>query len=338
MITDKHIAFHLRFGDRSQMNLLKSFMKTVLKKAGVSILILEIDKNFVYEKHPEVDGGPQALKKSDAEDLQRVARENGIEIVPLFQCLGHQGWGGSRSALLTAYPEFDETPDVPLEAQWPEIFCRSWCPNHPKVNDVVYDLLDEMIQAFKPKFFHIGMDEVYEIASDQCDRCRGKDRAKLFAKAVKDMHTFIKGKYNIDVMMWADRLLDAEKFGYDNWEADNFGTFRAIDQLPDDIILLDWHYDEREKGYPTPVYLMEYGYRVMPACWFKENVAAELFGQADREAGEKELTDKYFGKLVTSWNHWDDKSFEAFIDETVTEENSKELNQLYRTLISVKEL
>lgn len=332
MNTQSNTAFHLRFGNRERIPHLKELMKTVLEPNGFNMVLLEIDKNLVFESRPEVDEGKHSLTKEEAQDLQAYARDLGIEIIPLFQALGHQGWGGSRSALLRAYPEFDETPDVPLDAEWPEIFCRSWCPLHPEVNVVVADLINDLIEAFTPKYFHIGMDEVYEIASDQCERCRGKDRAKLFAKAVNDMHDIVTKDRDIEVMMWGDRLLDAEKFGYDNWEADTFGTHRAINDLPKDIIVLDWHYDEREKGFPTPLYLMEHGFRVMPACWFKENVAEQLFGEAQRGAKENNLEDKFFGKIVTSWHHWDEEAYAQFARFVEGEKDETEQYRLYHTI------
>lgn len=336
--TKQFMAFHLRFGKRKYIPLLKKFIQEVLKPSGIDLIILEIDKNFEFRSHPEVSEGEHSLTKKDAEDLQDFSRNLGIDIVPLFQCLGHQGWGGSRSALLRAYPEFDETPDVPLDAQWPEIFCRSWCPKHPDVNKVVFDLLDELIDAFSAKYIHIGMDEVYEIASEQCDRCRDEDRAELFSKAVNDMYNHLSGKRNLNVMMWGDRLLEAEKFGYDNWEADTFGTFKAIQMIPRDIIILDWHYDERDQGFPTPAYFMENDFSVMPASWFKENVAEELFGQAALDAHDLNKEHLYFGKLVTSWNEWDEKTFKKILDFQNGKhgEEIDELWKLYHTLKKIR--
>lgn len=335
MTQEKAVTFHLRFGERERIPQLKELMKTVLKPNGFTHILLEIDKNFIFESRPEVFEGDHSLTKEDAKNLQAFARSLGLEIIPLFQALGHQGWGGSRSALLRSYPEFDETPDVPLDAEWPEIFCRSWCPLHPEVNEVVSDLMNELIDAFTPKYLHIGMDEVYEIASDQCDRCCGKDRAELFSKAVTDMHQIVVEERGLEMMMWGDRLLDAKKFGYDNWEADTFGTHKAVDSLPKDIIVLDWHYDEREKGYPTPLYLMEKGFRVMPACWFKENVAEELFGEAQRDAKATNLEGKFFGKIVTSWHHWDEEAYNQFARYVKGEVDETELYRLYHTLTHV---
>ena len=326
MSAKRAVAFHLRFGDRRLIPELKQLIEIVLSPKGVTHLLLEIDKSFVFERHPEIITGDFALTSSDANDLVKFARQYKIEIIPLMQCLGHQGWGGSRSALLTAYPEFDETPEISLSAEWPEIFCRSWCPLHPEVNDVVYDMLDELIEAFDAKYFHIGMDEVYEIASNQCDRCRGKNRADLFEKAVRDMHQHIVTHHQIEMMMWGDRLIEANRFGYDNWEADTFGTFEAVKSLPKDIIILDWHYDEREQGFPTPGYFMEQGYRVMPACWFKQNVANNLFTQAKADAKRLGTDDRYFGNIVTSWHHWDQSAF-AKINQIVLGELTNESDE-----------
>jgi hypothetical protein len=40
------------------------------------------------------------------------------------------------------------------------------------------------MQVFETNAFHAGMDEVFYIGSDQCPRCNGKDKAKLFADEV----------------------------------------------------------------------------------------------------------------------------------------------------------
>lgn len=333
----KVIAFHLRFGNRQLIPELKTFIRDVLKPANVTMIILEIDKSFVFKKHPEIKGGEHALTHDDVEGLVAFSKKHQIDIVPLMQCLGHQGWGGSRSALLEAYPEFDETLETPLDAEWPEIFCRSWCPLHPDVNVIVFDMIDELMDAFGTPYFHIGMDEVYEIASEQCPRCRGKERSELFAKSINDLHKHIVDTKGGRLMMWGDRLIDAEKFGYDNWEGDTFGTFKAIDSVAKDIIILDWHYDEREKGYPTPYYFMEHGFSVMPACWYKENVAQQLFTETQAAANTLNAHAQHFGNLVTSWHHWDKEAFERFIQFTKTPveqfaDSQDEQARLYYTL------
>ena len=60
----------------------------------------------------------------------------------------------SRRGLLRAHPELDETPGkYPGNAG---IYCRSYCPLHPKVHEIVFDLIDELVEATGADAFHAG--------------------------------------------------------------------------------------------------------------------------------------------------------------------------------------
>ena len=127
--------------------------------------------------------------------LINACKNNEIRIIHQFQSLGHQSWSKKTHPLFKNFPEFDETPMLPLDN--PGIYCRSWCPLNPDVYDVVFTLIDELIEVFEPDAFHVGMDEVRLLAHDQCDRCRGYDPAVLYAKAVRDMHAHINGRHGL---------------------------------------------------------------------------------------------------------------------------------------------
>ena len=86
--------------------------------------------------------------------------------------------------MLKKYPQFDETPSIPQDDK--KIYCREWCPSHPDVNKIVFELIDELIDAFEADAFHVGMDEVFLIGDKDCPRCKGKDVGELFAKVVND--------------------------------------------------------------------------------------------------------------------------------------------------------
>src|ERR1051325_10260957 len=73
---------------------------------------------------------------------------------------------------------------------------------------------DELADAFDANAFHAGMDEVFIIGSEFCPRCKGKDPAKLFAKAVNDLQTHIVDERKLQMLIWGDRLLDAKALDY----------------------------------------------------------------------------------------------------------------------------
>lgn len=263
-----------------------------LVKLGVNVLIIEVDYNYAYSSHPEIRG-PDPITPDYTRALVEECHANGICLIPEFQCLGHQSWGSTTFPLLTKYPEFDETP-----GQFPNnegIYCRSWCPQHPEINRIVFDLFDELIDAFNSDALHVGMDEVFLIASEHCPRCRGHSPSKLFAKAVNDYYEHLK-KLGIEMLMWGDRLLDSKTTGYGMWEASENQTHPAIDMIPNDIIICDWHYTKREDYSSIPFFLQK-GFRVLPSGWKDIEATRAFIAFSQKFKDDKRM----LGYLCTTW-------------------------------------
>jgi hypothetical protein len=81
-----------------------------LAKLGINCLILEMNYSFNFQSHPELRQGGRPITKEGASHFAKSCRQNGIELVPQFQCLGHQSWSKNTGPLLTKYPELDLTP------------------------------------------------------------------------------------------------------------------------------------------------------------------------------------------------------------------------------------
>jgi hypothetical protein len=264
-----------------------------LAAAGINLIIVESDYNYEYESHPELRSD-DAISKATVKRIVALARQHRIHLVPEFQALGHQSWAGKTFPLLTRYPEFDET-----QGKFPEnkgIYCRSWCPLHPGVNPIVFDLLDELIDVYEADGLHVGMDEVFLLASDYCPRCKGKDPADLFVKALNDLHGHIVGARGKEMYMWADRLIEGPAMSYGVWESSYNGTWRAIDRVPKDIILCDWHY-EPMKAYPSVKVFLDKGFRVLPTSFRSVEAAEALFDYSLANDGDRML-----GHLCTIWH------------------------------------
>jgi len=263
-----------------------------LAAVGVNVIVLEVNYDFDFQSHPELRP-EQFITRARARDLAQAARGQGIRLIPQLNCLGHQSWSRVTAPLLSKYPQFDETP-----GQFPQnqgIYCRSWCPQNPDLDPVVFALIDEFADAFQADAFHVGMDEVFLIASEYCPRCRGGDPAKLFAKAVNDLHGHIVGKRKLEMLMWGDRLLDANTLGYSRWEAATNGTPGAIDLVPKDIIVCDWHYG-KSANYPSVPLLLDKGFRVWPTGWQPLD-ASQAFSAFSRQQKNPRL----LGYLCTTW-------------------------------------
>ena len=204
--------------------------------------------------------------------------------------LGHQSAKekGSELGLLRVYPEFDETPELQTVR-----YCRSLCPRHPDVGKVVFDLMDDMIEAFQADAIHVGLDEVFEIGT--CPRCKDLPHAELFTDWVKALHGHLVGEKNVEMLMWSDRLLDDHATGYGEYEASQNDTWQMVDEIPKDIIMCDWHYDKRE-SYPSVPYFSEKGFRFVVGP-FKDLKAT----QALLNYAADNKTAQFMGFLQTSW-------------------------------------
>jgi hypothetical protein len=264
-----------------------------LAEMGLNVLILEVNYHFRFQSYPKLRQGRQPITPEGAAKFAAVCRKHGIRLIPLFQCLGHQSWAGTTFPLLTVYPELDLTPGAFPGNKG--IYCREWDPTNPKVNEIVFKLLDEILDGFGADALHIGMDEVFLLGSDKSPSTKGKDPAQLFAKVVNDLHGHLVKTRKVEMLMWADRLFDAKKYNWGEWEAAKNGTAAAVDRIPKDIILCPWHY-ERHETYPSIDLFLAKGFRVLPASWHKLDASRALI-----EYSLKLQSPKMLGHLFTTW-------------------------------------
>lgn len=83
-------------------------------------------------------------------------------------------------------------------------------------------------------------------------------------------------------------------------------SHRAIDQVPKDIIMCDWHYElpevYRKMGQETPFpsvrFFQEKGFRVLPGTWRTPEAGVALV-----RASRQGATDKMLGILFTGWDN-----------------------------------
>ncbi len=288
------------------------FIRNDLAPRQVNTLILRVDFNYHFTSHPELRD-EVALSAADVKKIVATCQAVHIRVIPQINLLGHQSWAGKVNNLLRVYPEFDETPYVkmPENYEWPNadgLYCKSYCPLHPGVHKVVFDLVDEICAAFEADAFHAGMDEVFYIGHDSCTRCSGRDKAELFAGEVTVIRNHLAEKGR-QLWIWGDRLIDGKTTGMGVWEASFNNTYRAVDLIPKDVMICDWHYERADQ---TPVYFAMKGLQVVTCPWRMPDVAVQ---QADdmvrfRLQSAPEMKDRFAGLVQTVWS-----PFGAFLQE-----------------------
>ena len=284
-------GIHLMVSSDSDLQQL-SLQLPKLSQDGVNVLILEVDYNYQFTGRPEM-ADPNGVSKSGAQAFATLCRQNKIRVIPEINCLGHQSWAKNTDTLLTQHPELDETPG--LYPGNKGIYCRSYCPLHPDLGKVLFPLIDDLIDGFHSDAFMVGMDEVFLIGTPTCPRCKGIPTADLFTTAVKTLHDHVVRHKHCQMLMWGDRLLDGAATGYGEWEASEVGTSTAIDRIPKDIVMCDWHY-EKMANYPSIDIFVSKGFKVWPSTWKNVDAANAFCAQA--KAKNSPLV---MGVLCTTW-------------------------------------
>ncbi len=310
------------------------FINEELVPRRVNTLILRVDYNYQFTSHPELRDSA-ALSQEEVKKLVQVCKNNQIQLIPQINLLGHQSWASETGNLLSVYPEFDETPHVkvPEQYEWPNkdsLYCKSYCPLHPEVHEVVFALVDEICDVFEADAFHAGMDEVFYIGDEKCPRCSGKDKAELFAGEVTKIRDHLAQK-DRRLWIWGDRLLDGKTTGLGMWEASMNNTHQAIDMIPKDVMICDWHYERPDQ---TPVYFAMKGLQVVTCPWrAPENATRQVADMLKfRAHSTPEMKERFQGIVQTVWSDAGNFLDEFYGRETDSEEGDNNPANCFRVM------
>ena len=102
--------------------------------------------------------------------------------------------------------------------------------------------------------------------------------------------------------IWGDRLLDGKTTGLGEWEASFNNTHRAIDMIPKDVVICDWHYDRADK---TAIYFAMKGFRVITCPWRQPSTALIQLNDVlvFRRDATPEMSARFLGIMQTTWVH-----------------------------------
>ena len=322
---------------------LEPFIKFITEELAprkVNTLILRIDYNYQFKSHPELCDS-LALSNADVKKLVDVCRKYQIRLIPQINLLGHQSWASRLGNLLRVYPQFDETPSVkmPEKYEWPNpdgLYCKSYCPLHPEIHQVVFDLIDEICDAFQTDAFHAGMDEVFYIGDDKCPRCSGRDKAELFAGEVNLIRNHLALK-NRQLWIWGDRMIDGKTTGMGMWEASMNNTHRAIDLIYKDVMICDWHYERADQ---TAVYFATKGFHVVTCPWRNPGIAVQQTQDMFRYRNSvtSEMKDRFQGMVQTIWSGAGQFLSEFYGQKAVNNSDINSQSETFRKLFTEIEI
>ena len=296
-------------GQAATLDNLKKFIKELSHYKINQYYLVYMQDMFKFTNHPEIGKNRGCYSKEDIVNLHNYAKKYFIEVIPIFQTLGH--WEN-----ILCHPDYWKYGEFPGS-------------NSLNIaNEEIYALLDEMIgelsDAFKSEYFHIGADESWDV---------GKVASKEFIENVGIGKAYLdhyKKVYDI-----------AKKHGYKKiiiYHDVLYKYEEVLKGLPKDIIIMYWKYNSKT-DHPVLKKIRKQGFQVITSPSIMDY--NRIFPSIDKY--EKNITNlvKYgyengaIGEVTSSWGDYRNKEirenrFYGFIfSSMVGWDPLKEFNLIY---------
>ncbi|MFX0140240.1 MAG: family 20 glycosylhydrolase, partial [Candidatus Hodarchaeota archaeon] len=175
---------------------------------------------FEFKNNPDIGLNKGAYSKEEIIELVNFASKRFIEIIPIFQTLGH-------------WQNILQHPDYWKYSEFPGSSCLNLA------NEEIYDLLDELIgdlsEVFTSEYFHIGADETWDIGKGASKNLIEEiGIAKAYLHHYKKVYEIVKNYGYKKVIIYHDILYKFKE---------------VIEGLPNDMIIMYWKYNTN-KNHP----------------------------------------------------------------------------------------
>ncbi|MHA1725075.1 MAG: family 20 glycosylhydrolase [Promethearchaeota archaeon] len=257
----------------------KRYIK-LLSHYKINFYFLYLEDMVAHPKHPDIGKKRGALTPEELKELDAFAKKRFIEIVPIFQCLGHV----DNILIHEKYEHLGEFPGA-----------KCYDISNPELYDFLNDYIAELSKCLSSKYFHVGCDETFDI---------GKYRSKQLFESQGEMAllSHYEKVYQLAIKNGNKHAIMYEDFIRNDKE--------IIDKMNKDIILMYWDYAPKEKYLKIREYV-EKGFKVIASPsilnWQRifpnyKNASINIMNMA-RDA--KEYKDKgCLGLLTSNWGDY----------------------------------
>jgi len=236
-----------------------------------------------------------AYKKDQIRPLIEEAQALGLELVPMFNHLGHAASADNSTGVHVVLNQAPHMAALFEPDGW------TFCLSNPQTKALLKSIRRELIELCGDgKFFHMGGDEAHSLGT--CDVCRKTPPEKLYADYVNEVAEEMKAEGR-RVIIWGETMLEHDRWRY---HTDSFGhkyeasegtpptAYKALDMLDKSVIINDWQYEIWDDNVITSEYLKQKGFDVITAS-ATEVKNTDALCKAVRKHG-------YFGHMQTVWS------------------------------------
>jgi len=199
---------------RGQVSRPENFKEIIrrLAQLKMNVYMPYLEDMFTFKSYPQIGHDRGAWTPEFARELQDFAERYHVQIIPIFQTLGHY-----ENILIQ--PEFIHLVEFPGAA--------SLNVSSEETYQFLEKVLGEIIPVFRSRYFHIGADESWDVGKGASrERAQKLGVGKVHVEHYKRVHDIVR-RYGKTVMMYGDIVLQHPEI---------------LEELPKDMVLFDWHY------------------------------------------------------------------------------------------------
>jgi hexosaminidase len=218
--------------------------------------------------------------ESQIRRIIEYARERHVDIVPCLELYGHLHdlFRTERYADLAALPHGGEIN-----------------PSNPRVQSLLRDWVEQLTALFPSPWFHVGMDEPWELEKAGSQAAGGVEPGKLYIEQLKNITALVR-QFGKRPMFWADVNSGARIF---------VKYPELFAQLPKDAIAVPWHYHVQPdySGFVAPFAREKVPEVFAPAIWCWDEITPDFIRTFENIDGFLADARKYgtMGMINTGW-------------------------------------
>lgn len=286
----KFRCVHLCVFPETEMEFLKKTVRSCAL-AKYSNIILEFWGTLKFDCMREL-AWPFAHEKSEIKEVVKEANALGVEIIPMFNHLGH---ASSCREFNGKHVVLDQNPS--LEYMF-DSYGWVWNISRDDVRKLLSDIRSELIELCgEGKYFHLGCDEVYSYGHNEGKALEMCDYLNDVAKELAQ-----KGRRPI---IWHDMLASSEEFPGYFANSDKNVADMLVNKLNKNFVIADWQYIVKNEIWKTSQKLKENGFDVVCCPWNEvKNV---------EEATETAINGNFYGIIQTTWHTLNSDCFRQMI-------------------------
>ena len=186
----------------------------------INELQLYIENVFTFVRHPDIGKGFSPFTPDEILSLQAHCKQHHIRLVGSLAGFGHM-------EKILSIPTYQHLGELPGFRGFPG--GTTLCPGDPGSIRLIGELYDEFMPLFEARDFNVCCDETWELGQGRSrKRCEKIGTGRVYLDFLLKIHRLCE-KHGKRMNAWADIVLKYPEL---------------LKQLPRDIVLLNWEYEQ----------------------------------------------------------------------------------------------